>query len=585
MVIDGGNSYYRDDVQRAEALAARGVHYLDVGTSGGVFGLERGYCLMIGGEAEVVARLDPLFRALAPGLEAASRTPGRSGDPPPEELGYLHCGPAGAGHFVKMIHNGIEYGIMAAYAEGLNILHKANAGKRAEQASAEAAPLRDPGFYRYDFDVAAVAEVWRRGSVIGSWLLDLTAHALLGTPRWPGSRAGCRTRARAAGRWRRRWRWACPPTCSPPPCTSGSPPAGRRTSPRSCCRPCARSSAVTRSSRPVSDVPEPAIRVGVVDGEAAVTLAAGELEATFLPGLGLLGTSLRHRGEELLALPGGVAGYRDRNVTGLPLLAPWANRLPAWRYRAAGVEVDLDGLDLATDPAGLPIHGTLTANRGWRLERLAAEAGRAVLEAGLDYGALPELLAAFPFPHRLTVTATVRRGDRWRWRPPWRRPATGRCRSPSAGTPTSASPAPRGSSWRLLLADRTHLELDDRGLPTGKAADEPAEADPVGDRTFDDLYALGQRPGRPPARPGGGRPAPAGRLRRGLRPRPGVRPSGGRVRLPGADDRPHRRPGRRHHPPGRPRRQLHRRVHHPGRGRLTYRHSLALTSSAPPCTM
>ncbi len=179
VVIDGGNSYYRDDVDRAEALAGKGLHYLDVGTSGGVYGLERGFCLMIGGEAEVVARLDPLFRALAPGLEAADRTPGREGEPRPEELGYLHCGPAGAGHFVKMVHNGIEYGIMAAYAEGLNILHKANIGKHQEEISAEAAPLRDPRYYRYDLDVAAVAEVWRRGSVIGSWLLDLTAHALL----------------------------------------------------------------------------------------------------------------------------------------------------------------------------------------------------------------------------------------------------------------------------------------------------------------------------------------------------------------------------------------------------------------------
>jgi 6-phosphogluconate dehydrogenase len=179
VVIDGGNSYYRDDVQRAEALRSRGLHYLDVGTSGGVYGLERGYCLMIGGEAEVVARLDPLFRALAPGLAAAERTPGRDGDPAPEELGYLHCGPAGAGHFVKMVHNGIEYGIMAAYAEGLNILRHANMGEHPEEVSAEATPLRDPAFYRYDLDVAAVAEVWRRGSVIGSWLLDLTAHALL----------------------------------------------------------------------------------------------------------------------------------------------------------------------------------------------------------------------------------------------------------------------------------------------------------------------------------------------------------------------------------------------------------------------
>jgi 6-phosphogluconate dehydrogenase len=182
VVIDGGNSYYRDDVHRAQALAARGIHYLDVGTSGGVFGLDRGFCLMIGGEAEVVRRLEPIFRSLAPGVEAAARTPGRDGEPTAAEHGYLHCGPAGAGHFVKMVHNGIEYGIMAAYAEGLNILRKANAGARQDAASAETAPLRDPEFYRYDIDTAAVAEVWRRGSVIGSWLLDLTAHALLQDP-------------------------------------------------------------------------------------------------------------------------------------------------------------------------------------------------------------------------------------------------------------------------------------------------------------------------------------------------------------------------------------------------------------------
>jgi 6-phosphogluconate dehydrogenase len=198
-VIDGGNSYYRDDVRRAEALGARGLHYLDVGTSGGVYGLERGYCLMIGGEAEVVARLDPLFRALAPGLEGAARTPGREGDPPPEELGYYHCGPAGAGHFVKMVHNGIEYGIMAAYAEGLNILRHANLGRHMEEASAEATPLRDPEFYRYDLDVAAIAELWRRGSVIGSWLLDLTAHALGQDPAVEGFSG--RVSDSGEGRW------------------------------------------------------------------------------------------------------------------------------------------------------------------------------------------------------------------------------------------------------------------------------------------------------------------------------------------------------------------------------------------------
>jgi 6-phosphogluconate dehydrogenase len=186
VVIDGGNSYYRDDVQRAQALANRGIHYLDVGTSGGVFGLDRGFCLMIGGEAEVVRRLEPIFRTLAPGVEAAARTPGRDGEPATAEHGYLHCGPAGAGHFVKMVHNGIEYGIMAAHAEGMNILRRANAGTRLDAASAETAPLRDPEFYRYDIDTAAVAEVWRRGSVVGSWLLDLTAHALLQDPEVAG---------------------------------------------------------------------------------------------------------------------------------------------------------------------------------------------------------------------------------------------------------------------------------------------------------------------------------------------------------------------------------------------------------------
>jgi len=182
VVIDGGNSYYRDDIHRAQVLAARGIHYLDVGTSGGVFGLDRGFCLMIGGEAEVVRRLEPIFRTLAPGVEAAARTPGRDGEPAAAEHGYLHCGPVGAGHFVKMVHNGIEYGIMAAYAEGLNILGHADAGSHQDAASAETAPLRDPAYYRYDIDTAAVAEVWRRGSVIGSWLLDLTAHALLQDP-------------------------------------------------------------------------------------------------------------------------------------------------------------------------------------------------------------------------------------------------------------------------------------------------------------------------------------------------------------------------------------------------------------------
>jgi 6-phosphogluconate dehydrogenase len=181
-IIDGGNSYYRDDIDRAKELLPKGIHFVDVGTSGGVFGLERGFCLMIGGENEVVDRLDPVFASLAPGVDAAPRTEGKTGEPSPAEQGYLHCGPNGAGHFVKMVHNGIEYGIMAAYAEGLNVLHKANVGNTKAEASAEIAPMRDPEYYQYDLPVPEVAEVWRRGSVIASWLLDLTAHALSESP-------------------------------------------------------------------------------------------------------------------------------------------------------------------------------------------------------------------------------------------------------------------------------------------------------------------------------------------------------------------------------------------------------------------
>jgi len=183
VIIDGGNSYYIDDIRRAKALRAKGIHYVDVGTSGGVWGLERGFCQMIGGEKDVVQRLDPIFAALAPGLGDIDRTPGREtvrGST--AEQGYLHCGPNGAGHFVKMVHNGIEYGLMAAYAEGLNILHKADVGTRQQAADAETTPLREPEHYQYDFNLTDVAEVWRRGSVIASWLLDLTASALLEDP-------------------------------------------------------------------------------------------------------------------------------------------------------------------------------------------------------------------------------------------------------------------------------------------------------------------------------------------------------------------------------------------------------------------
>jgi len=183
IVIDGGNSYYIDDIRRARALAMNGVHYLDVGTSGGVHGLNRGYCLMIGGPAEPVRYLDPLFRDLAPGVGEIAPSPGREGMPGTAEQGYLHCGPAGAGHFVKMVHNGIEYGLMAAYAEGFNILRHANIGDQAREADAETTPLRHPEHFQYDLNLADIAELWRRGSVVTSWLLDLTAKALAASPR------------------------------------------------------------------------------------------------------------------------------------------------------------------------------------------------------------------------------------------------------------------------------------------------------------------------------------------------------------------------------------------------------------------
>ncbi len=198
-IIDGGNSYYRDDIARAAQLADKSIHYVDVGTSGGVFGLERGFCLMIGAEDNVFARLEPIFATIAPGTDSAPRTDGRTGNPSPSEQGYLHCGPNGAGHFVKMVHNGVEYGIMAAYGEGLAILHKANAGKVARAADAETAPMEHPEFYQYDLDVAEVAEVWRRGSVVASWLLDLTANALNKSPTL--SEFGGRVSDSGEGRW------------------------------------------------------------------------------------------------------------------------------------------------------------------------------------------------------------------------------------------------------------------------------------------------------------------------------------------------------------------------------------------------
>src|SRR5215813_4376715 len=199
ILIDGGNSYYVDDIRRAKALSSRGIHYVDVGTSGGVWGLERGYCMMIGGEDAVVKRLDPIFAQLAPGMGNIQRTPGRDKTKGTAEQGYLHCGPNGAGHFVMMVHNGIEYGLMAAYAEGLNVLRSANVGKQKHEIDAETTPLRDPEHYQYDLNLPDIAEVWRRGSVIASWLLDLTATALLGDPGL--SKFAGRVSDSGEGRW------------------------------------------------------------------------------------------------------------------------------------------------------------------------------------------------------------------------------------------------------------------------------------------------------------------------------------------------------------------------------------------------
>jgi 6-phosphogluconate dehydrogenase len=199
VVIDGGNSHYHDDIARAKRLGPQGIHYVDMGTSGGVWGLERGYCLMIGGETDVVKRLDPIFKTLAPGLGTIPKTPGREKLGGTAEHGYLHCGPAGAGHFVNMVHNGIEYGLMAAYAEGLNILENADIGKRSHEKDAETTPLRNPEHYQYDFNLADITELWRRGSVVSSWLLDLTAQALAGDPRL--ERFGGTVADSGEGRW------------------------------------------------------------------------------------------------------------------------------------------------------------------------------------------------------------------------------------------------------------------------------------------------------------------------------------------------------------------------------------------------
>ncbi|MDB5313417.1 MAG: gndA 2 [Gemmataceae bacterium] len=251
IVIDGGNSYYVDDIRRAKELAANGVHHVDVGTSGGVWRLERGYCQMIGGAAAVVKHLDPVFTTLPPPVESAPRTPGRAGRAGTAERGYLHCGPSGAGHFVKMVHNGIEYGLMAPYAEGLNVLRHANVGNQGRVADAQTTPLRDPERYQYNLDIAAIAEVWRRGSVIASWLLDLTAEALGKDPDL--SDFAGRVSDSGEGRWTIAAAIDGGSRSCPRPCTNGSSPAGRRTTRIGCCRRCGTSSAAIWRRPPGGD--------------------------------------------------------------------------------------------------------------------------------------------------------------------------------------------------------------------------------------------------------------------------------------------------------------------------------------------
>jgi 6-phosphogluconate dehydrogenase len=250
ILVDGGNSYYIDDIRRAGELTSKGIHYVDVGTSGGIWGLERGYCMMIGGDVDVVKRLDPIFATLAPGRGNIPRTPGRERVNGSSEQGYLHCGPHGAGHFVKMVHNGIEYGVMAAYAEGLGVLKAANIGTKTGVIDAETTPLRDPEHYKYDFNLADIAEVWRRGSVIASWLLDLAAVSLIQDPAL--SNFSGRVSDSGEGRWtsRRPLTRACLPMCSRRRFMNGSAHVERPTSPTNCSPPCVTNSAVTSKSRP-----------------------------------------------------------------------------------------------------------------------------------------------------------------------------------------------------------------------------------------------------------------------------------------------------------------------------------------------
>ena len=536
VVIDGGNTYYRDDIARAEALGARGVHYLDVGTSGGVFGLERGYCLMIGGPAEVVTAWSRCSgpwprgwrRPEGPRAAPATRRPRSSATSTAAHRGrpFREDGPQ---RDRVRAHGRLRRG--PQHPPQGECRQPPRGGQRRGGAAAR------PRFYRYDFDVAAVAEVWRRGSVIGSWLLDLTAHALLQDPRVAGFSG--RVSDSGEGRWTvaARSRWACPPTCSPPPCTNGSPPA-RRTSPSSC-RPCAR---FGHEDLPVSDLKEPTLRIGVVDGETAVTWPPGSWRPPSCPGWGCSGPACATAARSCWPCPAAspATGQRHRPAHPGPLRA--AGCPPGGTAPPGSRSTWTASTWPPTRPGCRSTAPDRTAAGGWGWP--PRPAGRCW--AAFDYAAWPGSRPRSRSPHRLTGRRRpggVAPGD---YHPGGdRRPAgAGRLRL----APLPPPPRRPRSAWRLL--SRPHppgAGWRPAHRRVGRRAD---EADPVGDRTFDDLAALGPDPAT--HRLGPGRPAAAcwsGTATATTTPRCSPRD---RVRLPGADDRPHPPPGRRHRPLVRP---------------------------------
>ena len=540
IIIDGGNSYYRDDIDRAAALKRAG-HPLRrrrhqrrrLRARAGVLpddrrrGRDRG-------APRPDLRHHRARRRRRPRAHRAA-----TGEPSPAEQGYLHCGPHGAGHFVKMVHNGIEYGLMAAYAEGLGILRRADLGKAEQTHDAETAPLTHAEYYQYEIDTAEVAEVWRRGSVVGSWLLDLTAAALLKDPGASASAVGCRTPARVAGPCRPRSTSACPRACSPPPCSSAS----ARRAPSDFAD---KVLSAMRKEFGGHDERAPA-------GSAAPDLAAASDERSAVADhrggraagdVRARGRDARHRrsrfgDEELLDLSGGIARYEQGHQTGLPLLAPWANRLGGRRYEVDGVVVDLDGLELGTDPNGLPIHGTMTAARGW--EVVASSASRS-LRARFDYGARPDLLRRVPLPPRPAWSTSRSTPTSLRVSRPPCVPTGDRrgARLASAGTRTCACRARPGASGGWCCRPREHLELDDREPAHRRVA---ARGGRGGARRRPHLRRP-LRPGRRPRSLADRRRRPPGRGRATTRATPSPRCSRHRrpeLRVPRADDRAHQR--------------------------------------------